>query len=86
MILVTGATGTIGKDVVKGLRAQGEQVRAMIHNPKKAPTATREPGVEYVAGDLQDTESVIAALSVKKAFLLLPEDPRMSELHGKCRP
>ena len=84
MILVTGATGTIGKDVVKGLKAKGEQVRAMIHNPEKAPLATREPGVEYVTGDLEKPESVIAALrGVEKAFLLSPEDPRMPELHGK---
>ncbi len=45
MILVVGATGTIGKDVVKGLIAKGEQVRALIHNPETAPPATREPGV-----------------------------------------
>ncbi len=84
MILVTGATGTIGKDVVKGLIAKGEQVRAMIHNPEKAPPATREPGVEYVSGDLEKPETVIAALQgVEKAFLLSPEDPRMPELHGK---
>ena len=84
MILVTGATGTIGKDVVKGLIAKGEQVRAMIHNPEKAPPATRETGVEYVSGDLEKPETVIAALQgVEKAFLLSPEDPRMPELHGK---
>ena len=84
MILVTGATGTIGKDLVKGLIAKGEQVRAMIHNPDKAPAASREPGVEYVTGDLEKPETVIAALQgVEKAFLLSPEDPRMAELHGK---
>ncbi|MCH8920460.1 MAG: NmrA family NAD(P)-binding protein, partial [Chloroflexi bacterium] len=82
MILVVGATGTIGKYVVTGLKAKGEQVRAMIHNPEKA--LSREPGVEYVTGDLEKPESVIAALQgVEKAFLLSPEDPRMAELHGK---
>ena len=84
MILVVGATGTIGKYVVTGLKAKGEQVRAMIHNPEKAPPAAREPGVEYVTGDLENPESVIAALQgAEKAFLLSPEDPRMAELHGK---
>lgn len=81
MILVTGATGTIGKDVVTGLKSNGEQVRGMTRDPAKA---AQEPGVEYVAGDLEDSESVIAALQgVEKAFLLSPEDPRMPELHGK---
>ncbi len=56
----------------------------MIHNPEKAPPASREPGVEYVTGDLEKPETVIAALQgVEKAFLLSPEDPRMPELHGK---
>ena len=84
MILVVGATGTIGKYVVTGLKAKGEQVRAMVHNPEKAPSAGPEPGVEYVTGDLEKPESVVAALQgAEKAFLLSPEDPRMAELHGK---
>ncbi len=83
MILVTGATGTIGTDVVTGLKAKGEQVRAMVHNPEKAPTDAREPGVEHITGDLEKPDSVIAALQgVEKAFLLSPEEPRMPELHG----
>ena len=83
MILVIGATGRIGKDVVKGLKAKGEQVRAMVHDPEKA-TAAREPGVEYVTGDLEKPESVVAALQgIEKAFLLSPENPRMPELHAK---
>ena len=83
MILVIGATGKIGKDVVMGLRAKREQVRAMVRDTEKAPVA-REPGVEYVMGDLERPESVVAALQgVEKAFLLSPEDPQMPELHAK---
>ena len=83
MILVIGATGNIGKDVVAGLRAKGEQVRAMVRDPEKAK-ATREAGVEYVAGDLGDPKSVAAALQgIEKAFLLSPENPDMPDLHAK---
>lgn len=83
MILVIGATGTIGTEVVKGLKAKGEQVRAMIHDPEKA-TAAREPSVEYVTGDLEKPESVSAALrGSEKAFLLSPENAQMPELHAK---
>ena len=83
MILIVGATGTTGKYVVTGLKSKGEQVRAMIHTPERA-SAAREPGVEYVTGDLENPESVVAALQgAEKAFLLSPEDPRMAELHGK---
>ena len=82
MILIIGATGTIGREVVKGLKAKGEQVRAMIHSPEKA-AAARQPGVEYVAGDLEQADSVTAALQgVEKAFLLSPENPAMPELHA----
>ena len=83
MILVIGATGTIGREVVKGLKAKGEQVRAMIHDPAKA-TAVREPDVEYVTGDLAEPESVTAALQgIEKTFLLSPENSQMPELHAK---
>ena len=83
MILIIGATGTIGREVVKGLKAKGEQVRAMIRDPKKT-TAAREPGVEYVTGDLADPDSVVAALQgIEKAFLLSPEGLDMAELHAK---
>ncbi len=83
MILVIGATGTIGKDVVKGLREKSEQVRAMVRDTEKAPAAG-EPGVEYVMGDLERPESVDAALQgIEKAFLLSNEDPQMPELHAK---
>ncbi len=81
MILVIGATGTIGKDVVKGLKAKGEQVRAMVRNPEKV---AQEADVEHVTGDLEDAISVEAALQgVEKAFLLSPENPQMPELHAK---
>ena len=64
----------IGREVVKGLKAKGVHVRAMIHDPEKK-TAAQESGVEYVTGDLAP-ESVVAALQgIDKAFLLSPENP-----------
>ena len=82
MILVIGATGKIGKDVVRGLKAKGEQVRAMIRDTEKAPAA-REPGVEHVTGSLENNASVIAALQgIEKAFLLSSEEAGMADLHG----
>ncbi len=83
MILVVGATGTIGREVVKGLMVKAEQVRAMVHDPQKATTA-QEPGVEYVTGDLEKPETVTAALQgIEKVFLLSPENPQMPKLHAK---
>ena len=36
MILMTGAAGTVGREVVKRLSAQGVQVRAVTRDPRKA--------------------------------------------------
>ena len=48
-ILVTGATGTIGRQVVSQLLATDAQVRAMTRNPEAAGLP---PAVEVVRGDL----------------------------------
>ncbi len=83
MILVTGATGRTGSEVVKELIAKGEQVRALVRDPERAE-AIRGPGVELVVGDVEKPETWDAALNgVEKAFLLSPEGPQMAELHGK---
>jgi uncharacterized protein YbjT (DUF2867 family) len=68
-ILVTGATGNIGRHVVAGLREQGVTVRAMTRNP----AALDIPGVETVPGDLTDPTTVEkAADGTDAAFLLWP--------------
>jgi uncharacterized protein YbjT (DUF2867 family) len=36
LILVTGATGTVGSEVVKQLVEQGERVRVLTRDPQKA--------------------------------------------------
>ncbi len=83
MILVTGATGRTGSEVVKALIAKGEQVRALVRDPERAG-AIQGPGVELVVGDVEKPETWDAALQgVDKAFLLSPEGPQMAELHGK---
>ncbi|MFI9168356.1 NAD(P)H-binding protein [Streptomyces lincolnensis] len=68
MILVTGATGTIGSEVVRQLAARGDKVRALTRDPARA----RVPhGVEVVRGDYLDPGSLEAALSgVTAAFLV----------------
>ncbi|HEY4742602.1 MAG TPA: NAD(P)H-binding protein [Candidatus Acidoferrales bacterium] len=48
-ILVIGATGTVGRQVVSQLAATGAQIRAMVRNPDAARTP---PQVEVVRGDL----------------------------------
>ncbi|MFJ9250529.1 NAD(P)H-binding protein [Streptomyces sp. NPDC101776] len=68
MILVTGATGTVGGEVVRALPA-GLRVRVMTRDPAKA--AGMFPGAETVAGDYADPPSLAGALhGVRTAFLV----------------
>ncbi len=83
MILVTGATGRTGSEVVKALIAKGEQVRALVRDPERAGSI-QGPGVELVGGDLEKPETWDVALQgVDRVFLLSPEGPQMAELHGQ---
>lgn len=54
-VLVTGATGTVGRHVVRQLAAEGREVRALSRDPA---TADLPPGVDVVAGDLTDAASL----------------------------
>lgn len=68
MILVTGATGTIGSEVVRLLDARGEKVRALTRDPARARLPA---GVEVVRGDYLDGASVTAAMSGATAAFLV---------------
>lgn len=68
MILVTGATGTVGREVTAQLLAGGEKVRAMTRNPRKAKLDSR---AEVVRGDFEDPSSLAhAARNVDRIFSL----------------
>ncbi|MGX1504995.1 UNVERIFIED_CONTAM: uncharacterized protein YbjT (DUF2867 family) [Streptomyces graminofaciens] len=57
--LVTGATGTVGRQVVAELLRRGQSVRALTRDPAKAGLPE---GVEVVRGDLTDAETLAPAL------------------------
>jgi uncharacterized protein YbjT (DUF2867 family) len=58
-ILITGATGHVGRELLAQLATMGHSVRAMTRRP--AAIATR-PHVEVVRGDFEDPYSLDAAL------------------------
>jgi uncharacterized protein YbjT (DUF2867 family) len=68
-ILVTGATGNVGAELVRQLAAAGEPVRALIRDD--ARRAAFPPGVEPVVGDLNRPESLAPALEGTRAVHLL---------------
>ena len=67
-ILVTGATGNVGRNVVTQLVNRGADVRALVRDPVKADFPT---GVEIVQGDFLDVDALRQAYSgVSTLFLL----------------
>ena len=61
MILVTGATGFLGHNLVPALVAAGYPVRALVR-PTSDATFLKRLGVEIAVGDLADRESVLQAM------------------------
>ncbi len=67
-ILVTGATGTVGRQVVEHLSNRGANVRALVRDPSKAHFPS---SVSMVQGDLLDVDALRAAFNgVSTLFLL----------------
>ncbi|WP_294332981.1 NmrA family NAD(P)-binding protein [uncultured Sphingomonas sp.] len=67
-ILVTGATGRVGRQVVDQLVARDADVRVLTRDPAKT---TFPAGVEVAQGDLLDIDAMRAALAgIRTLFLL----------------
>jgi uncharacterized protein YbjT (DUF2867 family) len=64
-ILVTGATGNVGRHVVAALASSGEPVRAVTRSPSRVPA-----GVEVAKGDIAEVPGMLDG--VDRAFLLWP--------------
>ncbi|MCC3273528.1 NAD(P)H-binding protein [Arthrobacter zhangbolii] len=67
-ILVTGATGQVGRHLVSQLHESGHTVRALTRNPAKADLPA---GVEAVAGDLTGITSLRSAFEGIDAIHLI---------------
>lgn len=59
---VTGATGFIGKELARQLRAQGDDVIALVRNPQKAGDLTAL-GVQLAQGDITERETLRAPMT-----------------------
>ena len=73
MILVTGATGTVGREVVAQLLQAGQSVRAMTRNPAQAQIDRR---VEVVTGDFSVPETLARAVEGTERVFSLTFGPQ----------
>jgi uncharacterized protein YbjT (DUF2867 family) len=66
MILVTGATGNVGRELVRDLADRGVEFRSLVRDPARATGP-------HVVGDLGEPASLFPAFDgVDKLFLLVP--------------
>jgi uncharacterized protein YbjT (DUF2867 family) len=68
MILVAGATGNVGSELVRVLAEAGEPVRALSRRPS---AATLPAGATAVGGDLNDPDSLADALHGTRGMFVL---------------
>jgi NADH dehydrogenase len=79
VILLTGATGFIGRHVAARLHERGDAVRCVVL-PEESLNGLARPGCEVVRGNVTDWESLQAARApadvvIHAAALLLPNQP-----------
>jgi uncharacterized protein YbjT (DUF2867 family) len=80
-ILVTGASGSVGRHVVSYLRAAGWPVRAMVHRNDQRSRELQGQGADIVVADLNRPDQVEAAMKdVQRAFFLPPYSPYVSNM------
>lgn len=82
-ILVTGVTGTVGREVVKALAETGHEARALVRDPAKA--ASLRSSVELVKADMLQPETLEEAFrSVDKAFIIAPPTPELELMEANA--
>ena len=83
MLLVTGATGNVGRAVLAELAREPVSIRAFVRDPSRLGVSASN--VQVMAGDIQDDAALKRAFDgVEAAFLASAFSPRMAELHLKC--
>ena len=79
MILISGATGHVGKILVGQLIEKGEYVRVLVRNKQKAAVWGNQ--VDIAVGDLDKPETLTPALQgVDKLFFVTPEPKQVTHL------
>jgi uncharacterized protein YbjT (DUF2867 family) len=85
MILVTGASGNVGGELVRVLAETGAPLRALLRSGKQAAEDSLPQGVAAVAGDLNEPASMRGALDGVTGMFLLPGYADMPGLLAEAR-
>src|SRR5258708_5661391 len=81
MILITGASGNVGKTVLQVVAKSGAKHRAMYRSPAEAAKASA--GTETVVADFAKTETLGAALkNVDSVYLVCSPIPELVQLES----
>jgi uncharacterized protein YbjT (DUF2867 family) len=81
MILVTGASGTVGRAVLEGMRKTGKPFKAMYRSADEAKKTL--PGVPTVVADFADRDRLNQAVQgIQTAFVVCSPIPQLVELEG----
>jgi uncharacterized protein YbjT (DUF2867 family) len=83
MILVTGATGNVGREVVQELLRDGRSVRVLTRNPTRV---SLPPDVEVASGDLSASDGLKALLDgIRDLFLIrVPGSDPFLQMARQC--
>ncbi|MGC2401158.1 MAG: SDR family oxidoreductase [Acidobacteriaceae bacterium] len=80
MILITGATGKNGTEILKRLSGRKERIRAMVRRRDGITAATPTFELQYVEADFDDPASLRRALEgVQRAYLVTNSSDRVEE-------
>ena len=71
MIIITGATGFVGEEVVKQVRATGHPVRAIVRDPRRASWLAQRYGAELFHGNVLYAPSIEGAMRGAKCVIHL---------------
>lgn len=84
MVIVTGAAGKTGGEVVRLLSSRGIRVRALVRDPARTK-GLAGPGVEIVVGDLAKPHTLDPAFrGADKLFLVSSPALDVETLHGNA--
>src|SRR5215208_2973043 len=67
-VVVVGATGMLGRQVVDALLSRGKRVRALVR-PASDPTALTKAGVEIARGDMMEPASLLRVMDGADAVI-----------------